>query len=82
MRKTSVRMLDLVLPLRAKQALTECRGIALLIFNLSARREWVISTTLRLNPRKIDSLPCVREAGWAWVLFSMCAENLARSNLL
>jgi hypothetical protein len=75
-------MLDLALPLRAKQALTECRGTALLIFNLSARREWVVSTTLQLYPRKIDSLPYVQEAGWAWVLLSMCAENLALSNLL
>jgi hypothetical protein len=75
-------MLDLAVPLRAKQALAECRGIAVLNFDLGAGREQVVSTTLRLYSRKINPLPFVQEAGWALGLVSMSAENLASSNSL
>ena len=64
MRKSSVRTLDLSVLLRAMQALTECGGVALLILDLLARREWVGGQhhSPAVPPENRFSPPCT--GGW------------------
>jgi hypothetical protein len=56
-------------------------GIALHFLDLSARRGWLVSTTLRpLYPGKYP-VPIVQEAGWAPGPVWTCAKNLATTGI-
>jgi hypothetical protein len=64
-------------PITGHQGSKGGRDIALLIFELGARRGWVVSTTPRpLYPGK-DTVPIVQEAEWVPARIWTCAKNFA-----